>query len=242
MVLIVASGALSAQKSIKDSTIIIPHFDLVYSMQFPGGDLVERFGLFNTIGGAFYVKDKKGFVYGFDGQFQFGNQVKENTVTNLQTSNGTIINRDGSYAAMRFFMRGFRFTGQFGKVFNVLSPNPNSGIKVLVGAGFWQHRIRVDDQQTRTPQIKFPYQKGYDRMSNGFMLTQFVGYQFFSNSRLVNFYVGMEFNEGFTQNRRAYNFNEKRKDDSPRTDFSYGFKLGWVVPFYKKAPRDFYYN
>ena len=231
-----------AQMSIKDSSIIIPHLDVVYSLQIPGGDLVNRFGFYHTIGGAFYVKDRKGFIYGFDGQYQFGDQVKENTVENLITSNGTILNGNGDYSAMRVFMRGYRFTGQFGKVFKVLAPNPNSGIKVLVGAGFWQHRIRVEDIQQRTPQVKFPYQKGYDRMTNGFMLTQFVGYQFFSGSRLVNFYLGMEFNQGFTQNRRKYNFSEKRRDDSRRLDLSYGFKVGWVIPFYKRAPKEFYYN
>lgn len=232
----------NAQMSVKDSSIIIPHFDIVYSMQVPTADLAERFGVFNTIGGAFYVKDRKGFIYGFDGQYQFGNRVKELTIDNLLTETGNVINADGEYAALKLFMRGFRFSAQFGKVFKVAAPNPNSGLKILIGAGFWQHRIRVDDIQLNTPQIKYPYQKGYDRMTNGFMLTQFIGYQFFSNTRLVNFYVGFEFNEGFTKNKRAYNFSEKKKDDSPRFDMSYGIKLGWVIPFYKRAPQDFYYR
>lgn len=240
--LLIIGVAGSAQMSVKDSAIVIPHFDVVYSMQFPSADLADRFDFFNTIGGAFYVKDRKGFVYGFDGQYQFGNRVKELTIDNLITENGNVINADGEYSALKLFMRGFRFSAQFGKVFKLASPNPNSGLKILIGAGFWQHRIRVEDIQLNTPQIKFPYQKGYDRMTNGFMLTQFIGYQFFSNSRLVNFYAGFEFNEGFTQNRRAYNFSEKKKDDSPRFDMSYGFKVGWVIPFYKRAPKDFYYR
>ena len=79
-------------------------------------------------------------------------------------------------------------------------------------------------------------------MTNGFMLTQFLGYQYFSGSRLVNFYFGVELNEGFTKNRRAYNFSEKRKDDESRVDISVGFKVGWVIPMYRKAPKEFYYN
>tara|TARA_B100000508_G_scaffold69636_1_gene54411 strand:- start:46412 stop:47182 length:771 start_codon:yes stop_codon:yes gene_type:complete len=232
----------SAQKSIRDSAIIIPHIDLVYSFQLPAGDLVNRFGFYHTIGGAFYVKDRKGFVYGFDGQVQFGDQLKEDPITNFTTSNNQVINGDGNYATMKGSMRGFRFTGQFGKVFNILSPNPNSGLKVIVGAGFWQHRIRVEDTENKVAQVKFPYQNGYDRMTNGFMLTEFVGYQFFSESRLVNFYFGVEFNQGFTKNRRKYNFSEKRRDDRSRLDLSYGFKLGWVIPMYRRAPKEFYYN
>jgi hypothetical protein len=233
----------SAQMSLRDSSIIIPHLDVVYSIQIPGGDLVDRFGYFHTIGSAFYVKDRKGFIYGFDGQYQFGDQVKENTISNLLTDRGQLIDGDGEYAALRVFMRGFRFSAQFGKVFSeFLAPNPNSGFKVLIGAGLWQHRIRIEDIQQNAPQIKFPYQKGYDRMTNGFALNQFVGYQYFSDSRLLNFYFGMEFNQGFTQNRRAYNFSEKRKDDVQRIDFSYGFKVGWVIPFYRRAPKEFYYD
>ena len=235
-------STLFSQKSIRDSAIIIPHIDLVYSYQLPAGDLVDRFGFFHTIGSAFYVKDRKGFIYGLDGQVQFGNQVKEIPITNLLTSNGRVINDDGNFANIKGSMRGFRITGQFGKVFKLLNPNPNSGLKVLIGAGFWQHRIRIEDTENKTAQIKFPYQKGYDRMTNGFMLTQFLGYQYFSGSRLVNFYFGVELNEGFTKNRRAYNFSEKRKDDESRVDISVGFKVGWVIPMYRKAPKEFYYN
>jgi len=231
-----------AQKSIRDSSIIIPHIDLVYSFQLPSGDLIDRFGFYHTIGSAFYVKDRKGFIYGVDGQVHFGNQLKENPISNVLTSNGQLINGDGNYADVKGTLRGFRFTGQIGKVFKILSPNPNSGLKVLIGAGFWQHRIRVEDTQNKTAQFKFPYQNGYDRMTNGFMLTQFLGYQYFSGSRLINFYFGIELNEGFTKNRRAYNFSEKRKDDRSRVDISYGFKIGWVIPMYRRAPKEFYYN
>ncbi|UTW64461.1 hypothetical protein KFE98_10075 [bacterium SCSIO 12741] len=230
-----------AQKSRQDS-IIIPHLDLVYSYRLPSGNLADRFGFFHTIGAAFYVKDRKGFIYGADYDFQFGDQVKENTLTNILTTTGHLINSDGEFATLKANFRGFTVSGKFGKLFPLLSPNPHSGIKVLLGVGFWQHRIRVEDTQRNTPQISGEYLKGYDRMSNGLLLSQFVGYQYFSNSRLLNFYFGVEVAEGFTQNRRDYDFNTKEKNTDSRFDASVGFKVGWVIPFYKKRVQKRYYN
>ena len=44
------------------------------------------------------------------------------------------------------------------------------------------------------------------------------------------------------KNRRAYNFSEKRQDTDARFDSSIGFKFGWMIPIYKRAPKDFYFE
>jgi hypothetical protein len=82
----------------------------------------------------------------------------------------------------------------------------------------------------------------YDRLTNGLCLSQFLGYTNFSNSRRINFYAGLEFMEGFTKNRRNYNFDTAMKDDASRLDFFLGFKLGWIIPLYKKVPKEYYYD
>lgn len=234
---------VKAQVSITDSAITLSHIDVNYTFNLPGGDLISRFGYFHGIGGGFFVKDKNNFEYGVDGAFLFGNQLKNlSMIDNLLTEAGTIINQDGEFADILASMRGVQARATIGKVITWNVPNPNSGILIRLGVGFWQHKYRIEDKNTNTPQLAWPYQKGYDRLTNGLMLSQMVAYQFFSNSRLLNFYVGVEVNEGFTKNRRPYNFSEKRRDDTARLDVATSFKVGWMIPIYKRAPQEFYYR
>jgi hypothetical protein len=244
IVLIMAFGfaSLQAQVSVRDSSINIPSIDIIYSFQLPQSDLGDRFGFFHCIGGGFTFKHKSNLTFGLEGCYSFGDKVNEVTISNLLTENGFVINEDGEYAQMFLNHRGIQVFAKVGYIWSALSPNPNSGFRFNFGAGFWQHRIRVEDKANRTPQIAWPYQQGYDRMSNGLMLNQFVGYQLYSSSRLVNFYFGVEMNQGFTKNRRPYNYDERRKDNDARFDASFGFKVGWMIPLYKRAPQEFYYN
>lgn len=232
-----------AQKSISDSAISVSHIDVMYSYQIPNGDLANRFGNFHGIGLGFYFKGKNNIEYGGGGTFLFGNKVRESSVyENLLTSSGNVLDRDGSPANILITLRGWQFRGSVGKVFSFGKPNPNSGVMLRVGMGMMQHKIRIEDTQVNTPQIAWPYQQGYDRLTNGLMLSQFIGYQIFSNSKMVNFYTGIEFNEAFTKNRRPYNFSEKRQDTDPRFDGSVAIKVGWMIPIYKRAPKEFYYQ
>ena len=243
MLLIGAGLNTLAQKSISDSAINVAHIDFMYSLQIPSGDLANRFGFFHGIGGGFFFKGKNNLEYGGGATFLFGNQIRERTIIdNLLTQSNTILDADGRSANLLVSMRGWQFRGNIGRVFSFNKPNPNSGILVRAGVGFMQHKIRVEDRQVNTPQLAWPYQKGYDRLTNGLMLTQFVGYQIYSNTKLLNFYAGIEFNEAFTKNRRAYNFSEKRQDTDSRFDSSIAFKFGWMIPIYKRAPKDFYFE
>jgi hypothetical protein len=65
-----------------------------------------------------------------------------------------------------------------------------------------------------------------------------------ANSGFLNFYVGFYFQEGFTQNKRTIFFDQPDLPVSTATrfDFQYGAKLGWLIPFYKRQPKDFYYD
>ncbi len=84
--------------------------------------------------------------------------------------------------------------------------------------------------------------KGYDRLSNGIGFTQSVGYLFLSNNRIANFFAGIEMNEAFTKNRRDFNYDQMKKDNQLRTDLLFGIRIGWILPLYKKAPKEFYTN
>ncbi len=233
--------ASNAQASITDSTINMFLFQAGYAGQLPAGDLSDRFGFNSNVGVNFLLKDKNNFTYSLEGSFLFGSQVEEeNMLDNLKTERGAIINANGGYATVLLFERGFTLSLNFGKVINKIGPNPNSGILLKGGLGYMQHKIRIEHKNDPIPQLEGDYLKGYDRLSSGLMLKQFIGYQHLSNSRLANFFVGFEFMEGFTKSRRSFNFDTMSKDDSQRLDILMGIRAGWILPIYKRAPSDFY--
>jgi hypothetical protein len=174
----------------------------------------------------------------------FGTHVKheENILSNIAASSGLIIDGDGAWAEVFYYERGFYANARAGKIFPVLNPNPNSGLCVMIGTGLLQHKIRIDNPGNLAPQIKDDYKKGYDKLSNGWALSEFVGYMYMGNRRLITFFAGFEFTQAWTQSRRDFDFVLMKKDESKRFDMLYGFKAGWVVPLYKRSPAGYYFS
>ncbi len=189
-----------------------------------------------------FIKPKKNWLIGADGFFMFRDTIKETGILNsISTSDGNVIDGNGTFADIRLYERGFHVGIKAGKLFPVLGPNKNSGIVVLIGGGLLQHKIRIENPESAAPQIKGDYKKGYDRLTNGFALSEFVGYMYLGNSRLVSFFAGFEFTQAWTKNRRSYNFDMMGPDNTKRFDLLSGFKIGWIIPLYKRSPDKFYY-
>lgn len=244
-ILLTALGSqqAKAQIDIRNSVEKMPMISFNYGIYLPGGDLAKRFGPNNTIGLQFSYKTRQNWVFGADGNFLFSRNVKENTILAPITSpSGEVFDKDSQISRILLFERGYTFNLNAGKVFPLFGPNPNSGLLVKGGIGFIQHKIRIEHQNNRIPQLEGEYYKGYDRLTNGLLLTQFIGYLNMSNSRLANFYFGIELNEGFTQNRRELNFDTRTKDTANRLDLMYGFKLGWCLNLYKRVSTGYYVN
>jgi hypothetical protein len=236
----VLSFNLSAQISIKDSSIYTPYVGLSYGYQFSSGDMETRFGDNSAIGLNLDFKTKKYWSFGINGSYIYGKEVKESLFDSISTPSGGIINGNGEYADVRLFERGFTVSVTAGRMLAFKKPNPNSGFILTIGAGFIQHKIRIETIGNNVPQLSKEYKKGYDRLTNGFLLSQNLGYLYLSNNRLVNFYIGLECMQGFTQSRRSFDYDLMKKDTQKRVDVLYGGKIAWILPLYKKAPLEFY--
>ncbi len=215
-----------------------------YGNQFPQKDLQTRFGNNLTVGlNLEYLTDKQNFIFGLQSSLLFGSLVKENVLASLQNENGTIYNNNFSTATVDLRERG-SYTGLYvGKLFGLLKDNNRSGIRIQLGAGLLQHKIRIQlDPNSFVTELTTDGRKGYDRLTNGLALQQFIGYQHHSRNRLINFYAGFELIEGFTQNRRSINVDTGLTDTAERLDLLVGFRLGWTLPFYlsEKADTIFY--
>ncbi len=243
LVLVISAFNSFAQKSVKDSTISFTMLGASFQYQVPGGDMAERFGNNFNAGGFLNYKFSNNLLIGFDGNFLFADRTKEDGILDsIGTRDGYIIGESGEFAKIYLYERGFQFTLKAGKLFPLFGPNKNSGLLVTAGAGFLQHKIKIDVDKDDVPELSNEYKKGYDRLTNGLALTENISYMHCGNKRLLNFMVGFEFTQAFTQSRRDYNFDTMTKDTKKRTDLLYGFKVGWFFPLYRHAATSYYYN
>lgn len=218
-------------------------FDITLKQQYPGGDMAKRFGRDASIGLDVSYKTPGNWVFGMGGHFMFGNTVHEKGILDsLKGPTGEIIDENGQFAVVGLDQRGMYLGASVGKIISFGGVNKNSGLIVSLGGGYLQHRIRIYSTKT-VPQLTDQYKKGYDRMTGGPAATQYIGYRFLDPKKRVNFSLGFEFTEGFTQNRRSYNFDTQIRDTQKRLDLLYSLKLALTVPiFFKKATEEEFFE
>ncbi|NRB50429.1 MAG: hypothetical protein HRU41_22360 [Saprospiraceae bacterium] len=222
--------------------VLMPY--LSYAVHRPGGDLADRFGNNFSLGlGLDWMTAKSNWIFGLNANFLFGNSVKSDVLAGLRTDAGFIIGNNRLPADITLRQRGWLLHAEFGKHFPLNAENPRSGIRITLSPGLFQHRIRIqDDPQQAVPQLLGDYKKGYDRLTNGFSITEFIGYQLLSENKRINFFLGLEFTQAFTQNRRDFDFVTRSKDEVRRMELLSGIRLGWIIPFYVgSGGGDIYY-
>lgn len=237
------SCSLQAQSLLKDSLVNFFIFQVHYNFQVPLGDMPERYGLNSALGAGIGGKFGKNIFLGFEGSFMFGRNVEENLIlSGITTQEGYLLGASGLYADYSFSEKGFNLQAQGGKIIAFKKPNANSGLMALLGAGYLQHKISIDADEAEAPMLSKEYRKGYDRLTSGFMLSQFIGYFYIDAKRKrINFFAGIEMQEGFTKNRRSWNYDENRNDDRLRNDLLFSVKLGWMLPVYRTQTEKYYY-
>ena len=120
-----------------------------------------------------------------------GTNVKDTTIIDhLQNNQNWIINQFGEESVVLIQERGQVFSFKIGKIFNVIGPNPNSGLIIKLGIGWMRHKIRIDNENDQIPQLSQQHLPYYDRLASGLNLYQFIGYHHMSNNRLTNFFLG----------------------------------------------------
>lgn len=226
----------------KDS---ISHATLVklgYVKLFPLFDLSNRFGDFHAISGEGTYKTNKNWLWGGKFDFMFGSNVKENDMLRNITIGGFVIGADGLLIDPSYSLRGFNASVHTGKIIPI-GYNNNSGISLLTGAGLLQHKVFISlERNTQSYAFTKEQAKGYDRLSNGFFLSQSIGYTHLSNRGLINFFGSLDFGLAFTQNRRSFNYDSNTTDTQKRTDGFWGIRIGFILPIYPRTTPEFYYN
>ena len=232
----------NSQGDVRDSILRMSLFQFQGGYYYPGADMAERFGPNASIGFSYAYKTGKNILIGADFNYFFGDRVinKDALFHNLRNSDGNVIGIEGQVVNFVIQERGFATGFYAGKIFPVFGPNRNSGLVVKLGINYLEHRIHIETREDDIPPLEGEYLKGYDRKTAGFALNEFIGYQNFSNSRYINFFIGIDFYQGFTRSFRSYNIDLMESDQENRLDLLTGFKVGWVIPIYKQKDNSYY--
>lgn len=242
VLLLAPMGSIKAQSLLKDSVMGVWLISAHYSYQLPLGDMADRFGGNSSLGGMLGFKNGRNWLYGVEGSYLFSNNVKDlGQFENISLGGNVLIRTDGRVETVFLAQRGFTVTGFLGKMIPFKKPNVNSGLVLKLGVGMLWHKIRIIGDREYLPQITKGNEKGYDRLANGLLLAPFIGYQYMSLSRVLNFYAGIEFNLGLTKGRRAWNYDQNAPGDARRTDMLVGFKGGWIITKYVAHTEKYYY-
>jgi hypothetical protein len=224
------------------------NFEFRYTYQIPQGYLASNFGPLHNIGFGGIIKTKDNWLYGLHGAYQFGNEVtsdlSQSILGNLTNSTGTISSNSGSPGMVILGERGFNAFLTGGKLINVNKKNLNSGFAFILGVGYLTHKLNITTPQSNVPAFSEDLKKGYDRLTMGIAFTQTIGYYFQGENRMTNFYLGIDFMEGFTTNTRGFNYDTRLSDNGNHLDIFIGPKLCWMIPIYlaSKGTDEFIYR
>ena len=244
LLLVIITNYNFSQSNVTDSSITMPLLKLGYSGNFPGKDLKERFGFTSSLNARFEIKFKSQWIVGAKYDFLFGNNVSDSgMLEELITSSGGIIGIDGKFSTFEMLQRGHHIGVYVGRLLPYLSANPNCGFIVTAGVGLLTHKINFNNLNNDIIQLNGIYKGGYDRYTSGISFTEFIGYRYMSNNNLMNFYCGIEFTQAFTKLRRDYQVDYEINDPrfGMRNDNIFTIQIGWILPLYKRAPKEFYY-
>ena len=237
-------GQALAQDSVKTKVqSTLPMLRVNYAYQFPGGDLQKRFDNNSNVGASFSLLTQSNFQFGIQAEAMFDGSVHEpGLLGDIFNINGQLTNADGQQTVVTTEERGFAIFLTAAKLFPLnASNNTGSGFLLELGAGYLQHKIKLDYRGGKLYQLTDELMKGYDRLSSGPALRQSIGYQFLSKRNLVNFYLGVEITEAFTKSKREYNYDTMEYDKDSRFDIYTGIRAGWIIPFRKRRTESYYY-
>lgn len=234
LLFLLSCTSLFAQKKDSSAAVIRSGFicQFTYNLNFPTADLAKRYGYFHNVGAGVYFKTGNNWIWGAEGGYIFGSKIKEpGLYDGFTDADGYAVNRSGAKVEVVSQMRGLNFYAKGGKIIP-LGKNKNSGLMLSLGLGYIEHFIRVSNQSRDIAALEGDLVYGYDRLASGFSMNQFVAYQYLDPRRRVNFFAGIELMQGFTQGRRAINYDTGLPGNEKRFDGSIAFRFGWLLPIY----------
>ncbi len=212
----------------------------------PAGDMGKRFDNSWRLGPAVMYKTKSNWLMGGRFDFIMGRNVNEDSLmVNIRDKYETgkrnlyeFINNSDQRIGVPVYERGYAVGLTLGKIFSHSKDHPDNGFVEMTTVGFMQHKINIYDKDRTVEPLNGGLKKGYDRLTNGLYVGQYVGYVYFAQNKLVNFSLGIDCMVGFTRGRRDYLYDVMRPDNANRLDVLIGIRGGWYLPIFSRKSED----
>jgi hypothetical protein len=206
--------------------------DFSFGVQTPMANMRDNFKTNLNIAGKINFFTPKHYIFALQGEYIYSDNICTDVVSNLRNPDGLIVDKMGTPSNIALGQRGFFIGASIAKLF-IFNPNKRrrAGLETRLTFGYLQHKIRLKVPGTDMVQIQGDYRHGYDRLTAGFAMQQYVGYRYMSPNRLINYFIGVDFLQGFTHNLRGYNFNERKVDTGLKIDMLLGIRAGLAIPF-----------
>lgn len=212
-------------------------------VDFPGADMAKRYGTSWRAGAQVLYKTKSNWLIGPKFDYMFGNNLREDSLLgNIVDKYGTFISNTGERVTVNFYQRGYMVGLQGGRIFNIVKKNSDNGILAMTTVGFMEHKVFIRDRENSVPSLQGDYKKGYDRLANGWVLEQYIGYTHFANNNFLNFHIGLNVTAGFTEGRRDWLYDVRKPGNEARFDLLYGIRAGWYIPIFKRKSEEFFFE
>ena len=194
-----------------------------------GADLAKGFPQFASLPVGIYYKSASNVTMGVNFTPFWGNKVSYNNLFgDMLGPSGELLDQNGYPTIIRYYMRGNSTTATIGKLIGGKANKPGK-FEIAIGAGFMQHYVKMQFDAGKTPQLEGAYAKGYDRLTNGLQLVQHFRWHYL-NPETISLFVGLDVSQGFTQNRRNWNYGDYGPDKRTRFDFYSGLSAGIIIP------------
>lgn len=234
LIMLLLAGNCLGQEGVDLNTQSAILLKMGFGWNIPAGDLSARFGTSSSVGGGVdYVFPNGRWALTGHYTYHYGNNVKEDVLDQIRNERGILIGDDGFPADL--FLRQRMYYGQLG-LLHILPLNQGSknqwALELGGGVGYLQHWIRLQDERNTARQINGAYESGYDRMTRGVSVFEYVGIRYLQANKRVNFYFGLEFTQSFTKNTRPWDYDLRSAETDGRIDLLNGLKIGWILPFY----------
>lgn len=216
------------------------NFNFGYGIEWPEGDMKDRYGrnLKISIGVENITKSK--FFYGVDFDYKFGGEVKEDIFATYRLDNGILLGSFGGPTEIVARERGMYLGIYGGKLFSRSETNL-SGLRLAGGIGILQHMLDFTDDTQSFEIVNGDYSKGYDRLTRGMALKLYSGYAWYSKDKRFNVNIGLEYTLGFTKSVREINFDTGLPGNQNRKDHLIGLKIEILLPFFRASKEEVIY-
>lgn len=235
-------SSLQAQVSLQDSSVSMGLLQVSYRGLLTGGDMADRFGFNSQLGLDFSWKLANQFYGTIGAQALVSDDIRDTALLQNILTGGLLVTDNGLLSDVRLIQAGFVIPVSVGRLFTLpIFPNPNTGIFVEVGGQYMQHWINITPTDELVAAVSGEYAKGYDRMTGGFGIREAIGFRYIGNSGYVNFSIGLEFSQNFTNGLRSIQYDTGQPGIQGRRDYLSGFYVSWIYPILERAPNKVYY-